>query len=76
MITTLMKQYQQKTQNTRRVSPRVESKSAAANTADTALLADRLRWTEQLVEQQRRELRRLEGVVDQLRSVLENKLRG
>jgi len=70
-----MKQYQQKTQNTRRVSPIVESKSAA-NTADTALLADRLRWTEQLVEQQRRELRRLEGVVDQLRSVLENKLRG
>jgi hypothetical protein len=68
-----MKQYQQKTQNARRALPIVESKSAAV--ADTALLADRLRWTEQLVEQQRRELRRLEGVVEQLRGVLENKLR-
>jgi hypothetical protein len=69
-----MKQYQQKPQNTRRHRPIVESKSAAV--ADTALLSDRLRWTEQLVEQQRRELRRLEGVVEQLRGVVGNKLRG
>ena len=70
-----MKQYQQKSQNARRHRPIVESKSSSATVADTALLADRLRWTEQLVEQQRRELRRLEGVVEQLRGVLENKLR-
>jgi hypothetical protein len=70
-----MKQYQQKTQNVRKHRPIVESKSGSAGAADTALLADRLRWTEQLVEQQRRELRRLEGVVEQLRGVLENKLR-
>jgi len=71
-----MKQYQQKTQAKPRVKPQVESKSGSASVADTALLSDRLRWTEQLVEQQRRELRRLEGVVEQLRGVVGNKLRG
>jgi len=70
-----MKQYQQKTKNPRRASPLVEAKSAA-NSADTALLSDRLRWTEQLVEHQRRELRRIEAVVEQLRSAIDRKLRG
>ena len=70
---TLMKQYQQKTQIKKPATPRVEAKSTVV--VDTALLSDRLRWTEQLVEQQRRELRRLEGVVEQLRGVIDNKLR-
>ncbi len=71
-----MKQYQQKTQAKPRVKPQVESKSGSATVADTALLSDRLRWTEQLVEHQRRELRRIEAVVEQLRAVVENKPRG
>jgi hypothetical protein len=71
---TLMKQYQQKTPSTRRPTPQAESKSLST-ASDTALLSDRLRWTEQLVEQQRRELRRLEGLVETLAAAV-NKQRG
>jgi len=69
-----MKQYQQKTPSARRPTPQAESKSLST-ASDTALLSDRLRWTEQLVEQQRRELRRLEGLVETLAAAV-NKQRG
>jgi replication fork clamp-binding protein CrfC len=65
-----MQQYRKTAPRPRPAKSIIEDAQARAATDD---LAQRLQWTQQLVEQQRRELRRLEGLVEALSSAV-NKL--
>jgi Tfp pilus assembly major pilin PilA len=67
-----MKQYQKYTAKSQQPRALVEDK-AARQSAET--LAARLRFTESLVEQQSRELRRLTAELSELREFVAGKLR-